>query len=460
MKFILYKILLFLLQGLIYLKRILVWLLQQLWLGLMKVWELYRNTIGIHFYKLWFSLKKKTTKFKVPSDSRFIEFLGKRSTLQVVLFLVAIIVMIPHSKIYTREAGTVAGQQTILYKLIGPGDQDFGELEDISVDVTTLTQTDTRSWREGAVVSETPGTAGADPIITQQEISSISAGGTAVSKPTIAPGAELPTPTVSGEETTGRKEIIVYEVQPGDMIGKIAEKFSVSVVSILWANGLSERSLIRPGDQLKILPVDGVVHTVKSGDTVSKIARTYDAEADAVIKFNKLQNDGSDIVVGEELIIPNGTMPQAVVTYTPTTRRYTSFSEVTAPPPSVAAPAGSGYLWPTSIRKITQYYGWRHTGLDIAGPVGTPLYASRAGTVIKSQCGWNGGYGCYVIIDHGGGVQTLYGHASQLYVSVGQGVAQGQTIAAMGSTGRSTGPHIHFEVRVNGARLNPLQYIR
>jgi murein DD-endopeptidase MepM/ murein hydrolase activator NlpD len=112
------------------------------------------------------------------------------------------------------------------------------------------------------------------------------------------------------------------------------------------------------------------------------------------------------------------------------------------------------------VRRITQYFGWRHTGLDIAGKLGTPIYATRAGKVIKSQCGWNGGYGCYIIIDHGGGVISLYGHNSQLFVSVGDKVVQGQNISVEGSTGRSTGPHLHFEIRVNGVHQNPLKYIR
>lgn len=98
--------------------------------------------------------------------------------------------------------------------------------------------------------------------------------------------------------------------------------------------------------------------------------------------------------------------------------------------------------------------------MDIAGPIGTAIYAAKGGTVVKAQPGWNGGYGTYIILDHGDGLQTLYGHNSQLFVAVGEVVSQGQTIAAMGSTGRSTGPHLHFEVRVNGSRLNPLKYIR
>ena len=162
-------------------------------------------------------------------------------------------------------------------------------------------------------------------------------------------------------------------------------------------------------------------------------------------------------MIGEELIIPGGEKPQPV--YVPPVRK-SALGSIGAPPPSIGAPAGSGYLWPTTVRRITQYFGLRHTGVDIAGPVGTPLYAAKAGIVTKSQCGWNGGYGCYVVVDHGSGVETLYGHASELLVTAGEDVSQGQTIALMGSTGRSTGPHVHFEVHLNRRLQNPLQYIR
>jgi LysM repeat protein len=455
MKRYVYKTLYYFLKTLIYLKRFLVWSIQQLGVGGGKLLDIYQNTLGIHVYKLWFYFKKKFN-FKIPRDSRAVEFFGSRGTLQVVIFIIAIVVMVPHSKLYTRDSFTVAGRDTVLYKIVGPGDQDFDELEEIVADLSSP-KIETRSWREGAVVSDSPATAGNETFVLQQEISSISAGGTAITKPTIIPGAVLPT----SDNTTvfsGRTEVTNHKVESGEVIGQIAEKYGISVATILWANNLSSRSIIRPGDELAILPTTGVLHKVKSGETISRIARKYDTDSDKIIKFNKLKNDGSDIVIGEKLIIPEGVQPRtAVRSYKPT---KTPFSNKVAPAPSVNSPAGSGYLWPSSVTYISQYYGWRHTGLDIAGPIGSPLYATKAGTVIKSQCGWNGGYGCYVIVDHGGGVQSVYAHASQLYVSYGEKVARGQTVALMGSTGRSTGPHIHFEIRVNGRRMNPLQYIR
>jgi murein DD-endopeptidase MepM/ murein hydrolase activator NlpD len=133
------------------------------------------------------------------------------------------------------------------------------------------------------------------------------------------------------------------------------------------------------------------------------------------------------------------------------------------PPSSSAGASESGYVWPSGARIITQYYGLRHHALDIAGAWQTPNYATKAGKVITSQCGWNSGYGCYIIIDHGGGVKSLYGHNSKLLVSVGDEVEAGQTIGLMGNTGKVrglTGIHLHFEIIVNGARVNPLRYTR
>lgn len=442
-----YKALLLFLRGLIYLKRAVLAAGGWVWKQLTAVDALYRNTIGFRIFKIFFTLKRQFIKW-LPTTwgNGLIEFFGKRGTLQIVMFLMVVVMMIPQSRLYSRDSNAIAGRKTLLYTLVGPGDQDF-EIEELGSEVLPTVPAGS-SWREGAILSEAAPTA--QLATGPQEISSISAGGSALTKPTILPGNAL----ASG--STGRTEVVLYAVQQGDVIGSIATRFSVSVETILWANNLTVRSYIRPGDQLKILPVDGVTHTVKRGDTVTKIARAYGSTDKEIITFNRLQTDGTDIVVGEQLIVPGGKISAPVQTVP----RSTALSSVAAPPPSIAAPAGSGYLWPAGVRRITQYYGLRHTGVDIAGPVGTAIYAVRAGVVIRSQSGWNGGYGNYIIIDHGGGVTSLYGHATKLFVSVGDQVVQGQTIASVGSTGRSTGPHLHFEIRVNGARQNPLKYVR
>lgn len=450
-----YRALLWGLKGLVYLKRGLVWILVQMSFLFIKIWLILKNIFGFRVFKIGFRFQKILKKLKIPRDNPLVEFLGKRWVLQIMLFSLIIFLTIPHSALYTRETMEIAGRETLLYKIIGPGEQDF-QLEEVMPEtISAATQEKSApSWKEGTVSVQSGSTSGATgQLPAPQDIAAISAGGTALSKPTILPGAMVPGST-SGPTRT---QVVFHAVQSGDTLSDIATKYNVSVSTILWANNLSVRSYIRPGDQLKIPPVSGVLHTVKKGDTIAKIAKLYSANAEKIIKFNKLKEDGSDVVIGETLIIPEGLKPQPV--YSPS-RTYTQLSNIAAPPPSVSAPAGSGYLWPTTVRRITQYFGWRHTGLDIAGPVGTAIYASRSGVVIRSQCGWNGGYGCYIIIDHGGGITTLYGHVSRLFVKVGETVVQGQTIALMGSTGRSTGSHLHLEVRVNGRRVNPLKYVK
>lgn len=448
----LYKWLFILLKTVIYLKRAVIWLFNASFNGLGAFFGALFEVVGLRLYKSRLVAKKLSGYLNIPWDSRLMEIIGSRTLLQTTLLIIILFITIPQSKIYQVDAAQIPGRQTLLYQLVGPGEQDFS-LEEVIAESQPTFSPPIDSWKQGAVVVAPSAISGQAAININQEISGLSAGGTAVTKPIIMPGAALLT---SGG--LARANTIYHEVQAGETIGAIAEQYDISLATILWSNNLTARSYIRPGDKLKILPSSGVVHKVKKGDTIAKIAKLYNTTSEKIIKSNKLKEDGADMVIGEELLVPDGRMPAPV--YVAPARRYTQLSDIAAPPPSVSAAAGSGYLWPTAVRRITQYYGWRHTGLDIGGPISTAIYATRSGTVIRSQCGWNGGYGCYIIINHGNGVTTLYGHSSKLYVSVDEQVAQGQTIALMGSTGRSTGPHVHFEVRVNGARQNPLRYIR
>lgn len=251
-----------------------------------------------------------------------------------------------------------------------------------------------------------------------------------------------------------RSAVETYAVQPGDTIGGIARKMGLRVATLLWANGLTERSYIRAGQQLTVPPVDGVLHTVKKGETLAAIAQRYRANADEISSFNKL---AGGLSVGSTIVVPNGTPPAAPAPV----RRATQPSQtrVAAIPPAAAPSSATKLLWPTTSRRITQYFGYRHNGLDIGNKIGQPIYAADDGVVLKSQ--WNqGGYGYYVVLEHAGGLRTLYGHSSQLLVKAGEKVTRGQVIALIGSTGRSTGPHIHFEVMIGNTRQNPLSYTR
>jgi LysM repeat protein len=256
---------------------------------------------------------------------------------------------------------------------------------------------------------------------------------------------------------TERTSIVTYTVKAGDSVGSIASQFGISTNTILWANGLTGSGVIHEGDKLAILPTSGVLHKVASGENVQSIAKKYGVTADGIINYNNLENGGS-LMAGETIIIPGGQKASVVVKTTRSGSNVIS-SIKNLVKPSNAVPSGSKLQWPTSGYRISQYYSWRHTGLDIANKTGTPLYAAEDGVVEISS--WNsGGYGNMVLIRHANGIKTRYGHASKLLVKAGEKVSRGQVIALMGSTGRSTGPHLHFEVYVGGGRVNPLNYIK
>ena len=240
-----------------------------------------------------------------------------------------------------------------------------------------------------------------------------------------------------------RTSIIKYTVQPGDIPSIIAASFGITTNTLLWANNLSDGQLIRPGDTLVILPVSGVRYKVQQGDTISSIASRHKGKIDKIIAFNGLGRGGG-IIAGDYIIIPDGEMPvrsyarSYVAKYAPYTQNLDSYF--------IHPTAGVGY----KSRALHP-----HNAIDIAASCWTPIYAAAAGTVaISDGYGWNGGYGKYVKIDHANGVGSLYSHNIQNEVSAGQYVQQGQLIAYMGSTGRSTGCHVHWEVF--GA-LNPLR---
>jgi murein DD-endopeptidase MepM/ murein hydrolase activator NlpD len=248
-----------------------------------------------------------------------------------------------------------------------------------------------------------------------------------------------------------REEAEEYIVQEGDNVGSIAARFGISTNTILWENKLTSRTLIRPGQTLIILPTSGLSHIVKRGETLASIAKRYKVEQEEVLQFNELA-DASSIAVGTKLIVPEGTPPIVRVAAAPR-----SPSAPSQPPPGVIA-SGAGMIPPATGYRITQYYSFRHSGIDVGLKNGSAVVASDDGVVARA--GWGTGYGNYVLVDHGNGLVTRYAHNSKNYVSAGDRVSRGQTIAAVGSTGWSTGPHIHFEIIQNGRFVNPTKYVK
>lgn len=237
-------------------------------------------------------------------------------------------------------------------------------------------------------------------------------------------------------------EIRVYVVREGDSLSQIAEMFDVTTNTIMWANDINRASDIRPGDTLVILPIVGVRHEVKSGDTISTIAKKYEGESEEILAYNQLTS-GDQLSVGDTLIIPGGAMHAA-----PARSPQAATPVSTSGQSSVAT--GFSHPAPGSV-KTQGIHGYN--AVDLAGSHGAAIRAAAAGEVIVSKrSGWNGGYGQYIVVRHANGAQTLYAHLSSNAVGVGAYVSQGEVIGGMGSTGRSTGTHVHFEVR--GAR-NP-----
>jgi len=247
-----------------------------------------------------------------------------------------------------------------------------------------------------------------------------------------------------------RLDIITYTVQVGDTVQAIAALFGLQPSTIMWANPAIEDApdLLRIGQEVIILPIDGVYHTVAEGDTLESIAEKYKVEPEAIAtcEYNHLEPPNYSIEEGMRLIVPGGEkpyVPKVVTTYT-------------GPVPEGARGTGR-FQWPV-LGTITQGYWYGHRALDIGAPTGSAVLAADGGFV--GFAGWTDvGYGYLIVIDHANGFATYYAHLSNIYVFEGQAVERGQVIGAVGSTGLSTGPHLHFEVRYYGAQQNPRAYL-
>ena len=248
-----------------------------------------------------------------------------------------------------------------------------------------------------------------------------------------------------------RKAVITYTVASGDNLLMIADRFGLEPNTVLWANEAlgSTPDLLYVGQELVILPIDGVWHTVEDGETLETIADRYGVSVEAIVQseYNGLELAPHDIVPGQKLIVPGGSKrsePQSI----------RSFS---GPVPQDAARGTGDFVWPVG-GYISQGYWELHQAIDIAGKHGDGVVASDSGVVTYAK--WDSyGYGNLVVIDHGNGFVTYYAHLYGFYVDVGESVQRGQLIGARGTTGHSTGSHLHFEIRYNNSLRNPLAFL-
>jgi murein DD-endopeptidase MepM/ murein hydrolase activator NlpD len=240
--------------------------------------------------------------------------------------------------------------------------------------------------------------------------------------------------TVGGEVTT-------YVVSEGDTFSSIASKNGISVNTVLWANNLTSKSTLKPGQTLVILPVTGIEHTVQRGETVASLAKKYSGDVQDILSYNGLESNAA-LTAGTKIIIPDGVPAVSTPAKKSTAKKSVSL-------PSVG---GFGNPLPSGVCTQTRH---GNNGVDIGASSGSPIYAAASGTVIiaLNNGGYNGGFGNYVVINHPNGTQTLYAHMSRTATSVGASVGRGELIGYVGSTGKSTGNHLHFEVH---KAVNPM----
>lgn len=251
---------------------------------------------------------------------------------------------------------------------------------------------------------------------------------------------------------SNRKDTIEYEVKEGESLASIARDFGLSPDTLRYANSLPSNT-VTVGQKLKIPPTDGIYIAVRKDDTLSAIAARYKTSIENLLRYNNINKD-EPIFAGQQLLIPGIVAPNL-----PSSGKYVPSGNVTGLPSFNPSAQAGQFVWPLAspTHYISQGYWYAHKALDLNRLNGWGIYAAAAGIVRTYST--RGGYGNYIDINHGNGWVTRYAHLAQFKVKSGEYVEQGQLIAIMGSTGRSTGPHLHFEIRYNGSPLNPLSYL-
>ncbi|MFH0755214.1 MAG: peptidoglycan DD-metalloendopeptidase family protein [bacterium] len=233
-----------------------------------------------------------------------------------------------------------------------------------------------------------------------------------------------------------------YTVRKGDNLKSIAKMYGVTINTIIWANDITSNK-IKEGQSLTILPISGTSHTIIKGDTLKSIAKKYKADIEEISQFNGLSLDSS-LILGDIIIIPDG---EGIVKVNEIAKSP-SKGKKTSSYLGGNGPEYIGYYLRPVLGGIKTQGLHGYNAIDIGISTGSNLFATANGQVIIAKTsGWNGGYGNYIVISHNNGTQSVYGHLSKVFVNEGDTVTQGQIIGFTGNTGRSTGPHLHFEIR-------------
>ena len=392
----------------------------------------------VRLYKIYLLAKNQVLAIYRPAKGRLLYPFSTRYLLHAIIILLAILVTT--NNLSAKELNEEFGQTSLLASIVQPLQEG------------NITETSDSASQVAANFVESSGNVVGVPKMEGETESIESATVTqegAIVKPNLVA-------TTIGERP--REKVVYHEVAGGETVSDIAARYGISTNTILWENNLGPRDFIKPGQKLTILPTSGVSYRIKSGDTLDKIAQKYSVDTGKILEYNNLP--ASDAISADQiLILPGGTPPAPPAPVVQPSSRFASLQDFFSPGGAAdATPSyGTKLQWPTPSRRINQYFGWRHTGVDIDGDYTSPIYAADTGRIEAS--GWSSGYGLRIVINHGNGIKTLYGHLSKTHANVGDSVNRGQTIGTMGCTGWCTGTHIHFEVIVSGRKLNPLNYL-
>ncbi|NMC51391.1 peptidoglycan DD-metalloendopeptidase family protein [Candidatus Kuenenbacteria bacterium] len=415
------------------------------------LWLVFFRKILVPFYKVFLFLEKKIKKifFEDTLSQQLVEY--KKSfrqkyivhTILLIIFLLIIITNLSTKNAYADEFN----KNSILAKIFIP------ENEEEIVEKSNLNKKESGYPKTETILSQLDTLESRKKIDTQEtspenkSLALLSQSGEALIKSNISPFTENGGTVPANQGNT----IQTYTVQAGDTLGSIASRFNISINTLLWENNLSIGSYIRPGEKLSILPTNGVTYNIKSGDTLGSIAKKFGSSIEKILSYNNIA-DAANIKIKQKIIIPDG---KPLSSGTLASRSTGSIKNIFSDKP--ATNADKSFVWPSNSRRITQYFSWRHNAIDIGAKSGSPIYAMKGGRV--ERAGWSTGYGYNIVVNHGNGVKSLYAHSRKLYVKVGDQVSQGEVLGEVGSTGWSTGPHIHLEIIINGSRGNPLSYL-
>lgn len=254
-------------------------------------------------------------------------------------------------------------------------------------------------------------------------------------------------PISTSKTISTESKVKYYEIKKGDTLWDISRKYQVDLDTLMVMNNLNKNSVLSIGQTIKVPYNRARIHTIAKGETMWDISRKYEVDVSQIIRANPTKNPNA-LKIGDKLEIPDSTNSSRLVL---------AYNE----PSRSVANIKSQFMWPI-VGTITSRYGWRasgfHHGVDIAGDVGDPVKAAAAGKVVFAD--YRAVYGRTVILQHPDGHETWYAHLQNISVKLGSQVAKGQVIGTVGTTGRTTGPHLHFEVKKDSRNIDPLTYLR